>query len=86
MEIKMYKLSIVTYPDKDQDDLPMEYNSPIHALAAFKATFDTLETCWKNRNPELILSYNGREIHKEFKPVHRELDLLPVFRAISEAL
>jgi hypothetical protein len=82
----MYKLSIVTYPDKDQDDLPMEYSSPVHALAAFKETFDTLETCWKNRSPELVLSYNGREIHKEFKPVHRELDTLRVFQTISGAL
>ena len=82
----MYKLSIVTYPDKDQDNLPMEYSSPVHALSAFKATFDTLETCWKDRSPALILSYNGREIHKEFKPVHRELDLMPVFQSISGAL
>lgn len=81
----MYKLSIVTYPDKDQDNLPMEYSSPVHALAAFKETFDAL-----NHNmtymPELILSYNGREIHKEAKPMHRDLDIMPVFQSISRAI
>lgn len=81
----MYKLSIVTYPDKDQNDLPTEYSSPIHAASAFKIVFDSL-----NHNmtymPVLVLSYNGREIHKESKPMRRELDTMQVFQAISGAL
>jgi hypothetical protein len=81
----MFKLSICTYPDKDEANLPMEYSSPTHAIAAFKETFDAL-----NHNmtymPVLILSYNGREIHKEAKPMHRDLDMMQVFQKVSGAI
>jgi len=81
----MYKLSIVTYPDKDQDDLPMVYGSPIAAISAFKSVFDALSHNMTYM-PEVILSYNGKEIHKEAKPMQRELDPMKIFQAISGAL
>lgn len=81
----MFKISTVLFPDKDQEEFPETYQSPIEAINAFSQKFEMLDHSMTYM-PVLILSYNGREIHKEAKPMYRELDVARVFQSVSKVL
>jgi hypothetical protein len=81
----MFKISICTYPDKDEEKFPEVYESSIEAIAAFKERFDATQPNM-GLMPNVELYFNDKRILSEAKPMHRDLDMMQVFQKVSGAI